>query len=249
MTSDDHNRFGNAILKARERVFPDPQRTTEPAVLVNSPIVVRPKVRNRPATSRTERTDVERVDPAVQEYLVKIAQKAEEMAIAAHNYLEGYTRHLLSIGCSAESLLDYFRAERRTLGSLYFEARKSVPSPTEIRNLALRFVLDARKSIEGFPWLFTVEQSCQGWRVARHGSSSDVLLPAPPRGIGDLVGHPYAVGVLNCAFRAPPDNLTLVAYIETIFGDIPTPLGTLDAADCPAFTFAVDESPQKLVVR
>src|SRR5260370_42486922 len=120
MTSDDHNRFGNAILKARERVFPDPQRTTEPAVLVNRPIVLRPKVRNRPATSRTERTDIEQVDPAVQEYLLKIARRAEEMAITVHNYLEGYSQHLLSIGCPAESLVDYFRAERRTLGSLYF---------------------------------------------------------------------------------------------------------------------------------
>src|SRR5260370_6998075 len=108
MTSDDHNRFGNAILKARERVFPDPQRTTEPAVLVNSPIVVRPKVRNRPATSRTERTDVERVDPAVQEYLVKIAHKPEEMATAAHNYPEAYTRPLLPISCSPHPPLPSF---------------------------------------------------------------------------------------------------------------------------------------------
>ena len=70
-------------------------------------------------------------------------------ADAVANHLDHVVEHLSSIGCTSKAAVNrYFALESRTLASLYFEAAKAHPSPSELTKLALRNPLDARRPIQ-----------------------------------------------------------------------------------------------------
>src|SRR6202035_4507346 len=101
MTSDDYSRFRVAVQKARNSVFPELRAITPPFVAPSSPPVLSPQEGSRGNTA-TESANEAQLDPAVQEFFLKLAQAAGELGTLAYSYFEGYGQHLLSIGCATE---------------------------------------------------------------------------------------------------------------------------------------------------
>ena len=65
-------------------------------------------------------------------------------------HIDQLAEHLSALGCTTKADVEhYFLVANRTLVSLYFVARQPQPSPDELKRLALRYALDARRPVEG----------------------------------------------------------------------------------------------------
>jgi hypothetical protein len=185
-------------------------------------------------------------DPEVEAVLAATRETAEQTASLVNAFVDGYIAHFEAIGCGAEGYEDYFRFERRTLGSLYHLATKPVASPMGLQRLALRFALDAREPVDGYPGFLDVQRTEQGWRVARMGSPMERYLPAAPDGRGRLIQTPYATVLLDLVFKQPPDTASLVRVIEGAFRSIPS---ESDSLEVPRFMYEIARRDPKPLIQ
>lgn len=145
--------------------------------------------------------------------------------------------HLQTIGCPPAEEDAYDRFAKQTLASLYLVAREARPSPTEMRRLALRYALDARRSIDGDLNRFAWTKERDGWRIAEDqfacglggtdwkipvGIGTATRLIGLPNIAGRLVRDPFAVAVLDCVLANPPRIDSLKGLIEKLPGKMPT---------------------------
>ena len=75
------------------------------------------------------------------------------------DYPVGLEAKLEQIGCQPEDVEGYLQSEKHVLASLYLEAERPHPRSLKLRQLALRYALDARKPINDdgtrFKWNHT----------------------------------------------------------------------------------------------
>jgi hypothetical protein len=157
---------------------------------------------------------------------------ADATRLAAH--LNQLVEHLQAVGCTDQADVEqYFRAANRTLASLYFAAKQPHPSPDELTRLALRFVLDARRPVQGDLRRYDLRRLERGWEIAEYPSVVARRLPfrLPSRIIGDV----HKVSVLDFVFARLPQIFDLMKMIEDVLGGIPSEDDCLRQDGCVEF--------------
>jgi hypothetical protein len=154
-------------------------------------------------------------------------------------FLCDYVTHLSSVGCSPDDVPGYIRLEQRVLASLYYLARQLAPSPMEMRQLALRSALDARRPVTKDLSLFAWQHTAQGWTITAYPSRAHRAVPLPPPGGVTVVRDPRINAILDCVLVTPPNVPRLMGAIEQVFGRIPRQTDTLEALELPTFTYAI----------
>ena len=163
----------------------------------------------------------------VAELLGSIVSAAMADADAVANHLDHVVDHLLSIGCTSKAAVQrYFLLESRTLASLYFEAAKAHPSPTELTKLALRYALDARRPIEGDIGRFEIRPFEKVWKVIEYPSIA-MRVPAIPYP-GRIIKNIFCRANPRLPAARPPDIFRLMELIESLLGGVPTQADCLD---------------------
>jgi hypothetical protein len=188
-------------------------------------------------------------DEEVRDFVRRGEEAAASTADFVGEFFVNYAAHLASIGCPPESVLDYVRLEQQTLGSLYYLAREAAPSPTELRRLAFRLALDARKPVEGNVNRITCQPGPRGWVVAEHTSLALTAFPLQPAVGGRRVWNPITRVILDCILNEPPSIFKLMEIIEVVFGGPPQRSDTLEGVTSPSFTYAVAGEREGPVVR
>jgi hypothetical protein len=142
--------------------------------------------------------------------------------------VQGYVAHLQAIGVSPDTVRAYLQVERRVLASLYLLARQQIPSLTELRRLAYRYVLDARTpACEAF---YTYEFRPRGdgrWEYCNSPvteSRADPGLPVPVR----MLTLHFVDPLLWAVGRTPPDCYAIVENLDLWFRGVPSPADTLE---------------------
>ena len=138
--------------------------------------------------------------------IAKIRQSAEALIA----YVDSLVEKFGSIGCKHSEIHGYFRLAHQTLASLYFAVSLPSHSPTEVKKLALRYALDARKAVEGSLDRFHLTRKESYWEVREYPGIAVTSIPMPPRCVRD----PVAVDVLDQVFRDKLDTYRLMALIE-----------------------------------
>jgi len=136
-------------------------------------------------------------------------------------HIDQLAKHLSRLGCTTKANVEhYFRVANRTLVSLYFAARQPQPSPDELKRLALRYALDARRHVEGDLRRFKMRRLKDAWEVVEHSSLAVWALPfrLPGRVLRDF----YTVSVLDCVFARKPQIFDLMGLIEEQLGGVPS---------------------------
>ena len=155
-----------------------------------------------------------------QECLSKIIAAAEADATSVGNHLDHLVEHLLAIGCTDRAdVQEYFDLANRVLASLYQEAAKAHPSPSELTKLALRYALDARHPVEGEVGRFAFRRQQDAWEVIEYPSMA-MRVPAIPLP-GRPVKNVFAVRILDYLQRQPPAIYALMGLIEDLLGGVP----------------------------
>lgn len=170
--------------------------------------------------------------------IAKIRQSAEEDAEALIAYVDSLVEKFESIGCKHNEIHGYFRLARQTLASLYVAISHPGPSPTEVKKLALRYALDARKAVEGSLDRFHLTRKESYWEVREYLGIAVRSIPMPPRCVRD----PVAVDVLDQVFRDKLDTYRLMELIEWWLGDQPSKDDALSPARKPRFTYQIATS-------
>jgi hypothetical protein len=166
---------------------------------------------------------------AVVEILGTIVSAAAADADAVANHLDHVVDHLMSIGCTSKAAVKhYFLLEKRTLASLYFEAAKAHPSPSQLTRLAVRYALDARRPIEGDIGRFEIRLFKKVWNVIEYPSVA-MRTPAIPYP-GRIVKNIFATRIFDCLQQRPPDFYRLMELIENLLEGVPTQADCLDGA-------------------
>jgi hypothetical protein len=178
-----------------------------------------------------------------------LQERARADADRLGDFLTNYVVHLQALGCTLDDVGPYLHAERQTLASLHFLARGGVPSPTEMRRLALRLVLDARRSVDGNLDRFSLERASDSWQVRLRSSLAERLLSPVVKGKGHRVWNPTTNAVLDCIAVDSPKLSRLLEIIERTFGGPPSISDTLEAAVQPEVTFAIEESSTRPIVK
>ena len=136
-------------------------------------------------------------------------------------HIDQLAEHLSALGCTTKADVEhYFRVANRTLVSLYLAARQPQPSPDELKRLALRYALDARRPVEGDLRRFEMRRLEDAWEVVEHSSLAVWALPfrLPGRVLRDF----YTVSVLDCVFARKPQIFDLMGLIEEQLGGVPS---------------------------
>jgi hypothetical protein len=170
--------------------------------------------------------------------IAKIRQSAEEDAEALIAYVDSLVEKFESIGCKHSEIHGYFRLAHQTLASLYFAVSLPSPSPTEVKKLALRYALDARKAVEGSLDRFHLTRKESYWEVREYPGIAVSSIPMPPRCVRDLV----AVDVLDQVFRGKLDTYRLMELIEWWLHGRPSKDDALPLARKPRFTYQISLS-------
>jgi len=166
-----------------------------------------------------------------------VRETATADAADVARYLDNLVQHLDIIGCSPDEVPVYLRMRNQTLASLYFLLMKGPrPSPMELRSLALRFALDARKPIVVDVRQCVIQLTPKGIQISAYKSPVGQLLNFPQAAA--VVRDPLAVRVLQHAFAEPPHVDQLISAIEGHFGGPPKQSDTL-CTDNTAFTFEI----------
>ena len=166
----------------------------------------------------------------VQQCLRKIVSAAEADATSVGNHLDHLVEHLSAIGCTDNADVQaYFDMANRTLASLYQEAAKARPSPSELTKLALRYALDARRPVAGEVGRFALQRQQDAWEVIEYPSVA-MRVPAIPRS-GRLVKNVFAIRILDYLQQQPPAIYALMGLIEDLLGGMPAESDGLSGND------------------
>jgi hypothetical protein len=185
----------------------------------------------------------------VQQVVGPIEEAAGASADRVGRWIDAYAGHLENIGCAPGEAARYFELERQTLASLYFVLREPVPSPTEVRRLALRLALDARRAIEGGLNRFALQRRPEGWRIVEYPSIAHAVVPLLPPGRERFVGVPSINAILDDVFAEPTATGPLLRVLETLLGGVPQASDTLEGAAQPRFDYEVCSDPPRPRVR
>jgi hypothetical protein len=189
----------------------------------------------------------ELTDEQVQQFRSWIEAEAARQAAILVQYLDALVAHFLSLGLKASDVPAYIAQRGGTLASLYFLVAQPNPSPGELKKLALRYALDARRQIEGNIGRFTWSRTDAGWIIGEYPSVTHRGMPFPAS--SRLVNEPFAVRLLDCVFADPPLPHKLLETVETILGAVPQPGDSLEEADLPRFWYAIEGQREKERVR
>lgn len=150
--------------------------------------------------------------------------------------------HLANIQCRPSEVPDYFAVQKRTLASLYFEACRPYPSPTELQRLAIRLALDCRKPVEGDVRRFI----CTSFTITETSSPEEASLPtfAQDHLTAVEIKHFPATSILALVCEDPPSSAKIIRLIEELLGGRPLEHEGLQFESPPPFTYQVTE-PKK----
>src|SRR5262249_45480466 len=112
--------------------------------------------------------------------------------------------------------------------SLYALIAQPNPSPGEVKRLALRLALDARRPVGGDINRFTWQRTEGGWLIGEYLSVTHRALPFPMS--SHLVTDPLVVLVLDQVLVDRPNPYKVLQAIELILGGPPQSNDTLEAA-------------------
>src|SRR5262249_31624762 len=149
---------------------------------------------------------------------------------------DGLVAHLLSVGCKPEDVAAYFHLRRRTFASLYAFIAQPNPSPGEVKRLALRLALDARRPVGGDINRFTWQRLKSGWLVGESPTVSHRTMLFPLS--SQLVTDPLVVLILDRVFAEAPSQYRIMEVIEFILGGPPRLGDTLEALAGPLFEYS-----------
>ena len=158
---------------------------------------------------------------AVYEFLTTVVAGAVADAARVGDHLDHLAEHLRAIGCTGrEDVESYFRFANRTLASLYLEAVKAHPSPSELTKFALRYALDARYPIEGGVQRFLIRRVNDVWEICEYPSLAmqTPAIPIPGRTIKNI----FAVRIFDYLQHEPPKIFELMRLIESLLGGVPS---------------------------
>jgi hypothetical protein len=220
-----------ALVAALGKIHSDRTSQSEGLVAADQPS---PPDATRTCPGTTPGGPAEQVE--VVELTEAILYEAERQADDVGNYLNYVVDHLEAIGCPPTEVLNYLRLGKQTLASLYLLAAKGNPSPMEMRRLALRYALDARRPVADLA-RFMWKREPGGWRIAEYPADKPWILPSLPP--GRLVKGLHAVQVLDCVLADPPAVPRLMEVIENILEKVPGALDALPTPGKPAFIFQI----------
>ncbi len=89
------------------------------------------------------------------------------------DYPVGLAAKLEQIGCQPEEVEGYRQSEKRVLASMYLEAERPHPSSLRLRQLAMRYALDARKPINDDLTRFKWNHTDDGLIITNTNSSTE----------------------------------------------------------------------------
>lgn len=177
--------------------------------------------------ARFNRSVSEVADVFLDEVLGRVAAEgaaAAERVVACLNELVSQLDVLECV--DRRDVFEYFAAADRVLLKLYAELRRPRPSPTRLRQLVVRYALDARRCIDAPAHQIEIRRQAGGYEIAvvAPGYSSLRSLPYP----GVIVRNPFARQILAIALAEPPRYTDLMQYIEMLLGYVPEELDSAD---------------------
>ena len=224
--------------------------TAEPTLQIELPIADEPLDREsiRQALAPLLGVPVAEVsDARLEQVIGDVERSTTDRAHALAGYLACLTEHFQTIGCGPDQVEAYLRLAQQTLASLYLSAASSQPSPTELKQLALRYALDARHALEGRVERFVLTRRTDTWAVREYPSLALTMpaIPIPPR----IVRDPVAVAILDHVFTGPPEIYRLLEFLELLLGGRPSRQDALPPARPPRFTYRLENRDGEPTVR
>ncbi len=201
----------------------------------------------RPYLARVlQKSTAEVTDEVLDEYVRRLQVHEAQGEPAFARWTEAVVNLLYRLKIQPHDVAAYRRLERQTAASLYLEATRPHPSQAKLKQLALRFALDARRPFGGHLLQLAYRRTEAGWVIAVDGMVAAIVMPDDFP--GQLVNEPWAVQFLDTVFQSADPSQDLITVIEWFFGRAPTEAESLGADRKPAFTFCEASSDEQQLV-